>query len=140
GKDPDIHYGPVRLNEHTPHKKHHRHQLPFALLVMWPNFGFLMNLHFTGLNDLYFGNDRGNGMDFLKDRSWGSAVAAHKRAFRKYLPHYLKEYAFFPALAGPFFWKVALGNWLAATRRDLYSAATIYCGHVGEDVASHAEV
>ncbi len=78
-------------------------------------------------------------MDFLPDRSWKSALAAHKKALRKYLPHYLKEYVVFPALAGPFFWKVMLGNWLAATMRDIYSAATIYCGHVGEDVASYPE-
>lgn len=30
-----------------------------------------------------------------------------------------------------------LGNWLAETMRDVYSAATIYCGHVGEHVASY---
>jgi linoleoyl-CoA desaturase len=43
----------------------------------------------------------------------------------------------FPVLAGPFFWKVLLGNWLAETVRDVYSAATIFCGHVGEDVKSY---
>jgi linoleoyl-CoA desaturase len=36
------------------------------------------------------------------------------------------------------FWKVLLGNWLAETMRDVYSAATIYCGHVGDDVKSYA--
>jgi fatty acid desaturase len=35
------------------------------------------------------------------------------------------------------FWKVLLGNWLAETMRNVYSAATIFCGHVGEDVASY---
>src|SRR5262249_47340324 len=54
----------------------------------------------------------------------------------KYLPYYLKEYVFFPALAGPFFWKVLLGNWLAETARNIYTAATIVCGHVGADVQS----
>ncbi|MFN7951496.1 MAG: fatty acid desaturase [bacterium] len=139
GKDPDIHFGPVRLTEHTPFRAHHRAQLPFTVFFLWPNFGFLMNLHFTGLNDFYFGNDRADGMDFLPDRSWKTALTAHRRALRKYLPHYLKEYAFFPLLAGPFFWKVMLGNWLAATARDVYSAVTIYCGHVGEDVASYPD-
>ena len=43
------------------------------------------------------------------------------------------------SLAGPMFWKVLLGNFLAETLRDLYSAATIYCGHVGEDVAAYDE-
>ena len=55
------------------------------------------------------------------------------------MPYYLKNYVFFPLLAGPFFWKVLLGNWLAETMRDVYSAATIYCGHVGDDVASYPE-
>lgn len=140
GKDPDIHFGPVRLTDDTPFRAHHKGQLPFTLFFLWPNFGFLMNLHFSGLNDFYFGNDRTEGgMDFLPDRSRESAVKAHKRALRKYLPHYAKEYLFFPALAGPFFWKVMLGNWLAATMRDVYSAITIYCGHIGEDVAAYPE-
>ena len=62
---------------------------------------------------------------------------AFKAALRKYLPYYFKEFVFFPALAGPFFWKVMLGNWLSELMRDLYSAATIYCGHVGEDTKSY---
>ena len=55
------------------------------------------------------------------------------------MPYYLYNYVLFPALAGPMFWKVLLGNWLAEVLRDLYSAATIYCGHVGHDVASYDE-
>jgi linoleoyl-CoA desaturase len=97
-----------------------------------------MNWHFTGLNDLYSGNGRG-GMDFLDDRSWDTAVQAHKRAFRKYVPYYAMNYVFYPALAGPLWWKVLGGNWAAETLRDVYTAATIYCGHVGEDVARYPE-
>jgi linoleoyl-CoA desaturase len=37
------------------------------------------------------------------------------------------------------FWKVLLGNWLAETLRDIYCAATIYCGHTGEEVADFPE-
>ena len=51
--------------------------------------------------------------------------------------YYFKNYVLFPALAGPFFGKVLLGNWLAETMRDVYSAATIYCGHVGDDVQDY---
>jgi linoleoyl-CoA desaturase len=139
GKDPDIHFGPARLTEHTPHAPRHRFQLPFMLAVLAPNFGVLMNLHFTGLNDVYFGNGRAEELDILPDRSWKSVKEAHARAFRKWVPYYLKNYGLFPLLAGPMFWKVLLGNWMAETMRDLYSAATIYCGHVGEDVASYEE-
>jgi linoleoyl-CoA desaturase len=139
GRDPDIHFGPARLTEHTPHRPHHRFQHLFMVAVLAPNFGFLMNWHFTGLNDAYFGNGRPEGFDVLPDRSARSVKEAHRRALRKYAPYYLKNYVFFPLLAGPFFWKVLLGNWLAETMRDLYSAATIYCGHVGEDVAAYDE-
>jgi linoleoyl-CoA desaturase len=139
GKDPDIHFGPARLTEHTPHAPHHQVQLPFMVGLLAPNFAFFMNWHFTGLHDVYFGNGRHEQLDVLPDRSWKSIVVAHRRAFRKYLPYYLKNYLFFPLLAGPMFFKVLLGNWLAETMRDLYSAATIFCGHVGEDVATYQE-
>jgi linoleoyl-CoA desaturase len=139
GRDPDIHFGPARLTEHTPWTPKHDVQLPFMIGLLAPNFGFLMNWHFTGLNDVYFGNGRPEEFDVLEDRSWKSVKEAHKKALRKYVPYYLKNYVFFPLLAGPMFWKVLLGNWMAETMRDLYSAATIYCGHVGDDVASYPE-
>jgi linoleoyl-CoA desaturase len=137
GKDPDIHFGPVRLTEETPHRPHHKWQLPFTLFFLFPNFGLLMNLHFTGLNDVYAENGLPSKMDVLPDRSLRSIASAHWKTIRKYAPYYLKNYVFFPALAGPMFWKVLLGNWLAETMRDVYSAATIFCGHVGEHVESY---
>jgi linoleoyl-CoA desaturase len=139
GKDPDIHFGVARLTEHTPYRPAHRAQLPFMLAFLAPNFGFFMNWHFTGLHDYYFGNGRPEEFDVLPDRSWKSAKEAHRKALRKYVPYYLKNYVFFPLLAGPMFWKVLLGNWMAETLRDLYSAATIYCGHVGDDVEAYPE-
>ncbi|MFO0547177.1 MAG: fatty acid desaturase [Polyangiaceae bacterium] len=137
GKDADIHFGPARLTKETPHRWHHELQLPFMIGVLAPNFAFLMNLHFTGLSDLYSDNGLPEKLDFLPDRSPESARKAWRAALRKYVPYYLYNYVLFPALAGPLFWKVLLGNWLAETMRDVYSAATIYCGHVGPDVASY---
>jgi NADPH-dependent stearoyl-CoA 9-desaturase len=137
GRDPDIHFGPARLTEQTPWAPRHKWQLPFMVGVLAPNFGFLMNLHFTGLHDVFFGNGLGDhDLDVLPDRSPASRRLAYKRALRKWLPYYAYNYVLFPLLAGPMFYKVLLGNWLAETMRDLYSSATIYCGHVGEDVAS----
>jgi fatty acid desaturase len=139
GRDPDIHFGPARLTEHTPWQPVHRIQLPYMLGFLAPNFTFFMNLHFTGVHDVYFGNGRKEQFDVIPDRSWKSVKEAHWKALRKYVPYYLKNYVFFPLLAGPMFWKVLLGNWMAETMRDLYSAATIYCGHVGGDVAAFPE-
>ncbi|MFI5301255.1 MAG: fatty acid desaturase family protein [Polyangiales bacterium] len=139
GKDPDIHFGPARLTEQTPHSRKNLIQLPFMLGFLAPNFTFLMNFHFTGLNDAYWDNGLPSKFDVLKDRSPESVREAWRKSLRKYVPYYFKNYVLFPVLAGPFFWKVLLGNWMAETMRDVYSAATIFCGHVGEDVASYPE-
>ena len=141
GKDPDMNFGPARLTEQTPHNFAHRLQFPFLVAILGPNFYLFMNLHFTGLNDIYFGTGRKGGQVGKTDRSWKTVKAAHLTALRKFAPYYLKNYLFFPLLAGlmfwnlSMFWKVLLGNWMAETLRDIYSAATIYCGHTGEEVA-----
>ena len=132
GKDPDIHFGPARLTEQTPHRAWNRLAIPFVVTVLFPNFMLVINAHVTGLNDLFANTGRPEKLDFLPDRSWESALGACKKALRKYVPYYFKEYVFFPALAGPLFWKVMLGNWLAETARNVYTAATIFCGHVGD--------
>lgn len=136
GKDGDIHFGPIRLTEQTPHRPIHYLQVPLTF-VNAATFCAGMNLHFTGVADALGDNGLPHKLDFLKDRSRKSVRAAWRKAMRKYVPYYAKNFVFYPALAGPFFWKVLLGNWMAETMRDLYSAATIYCGHVGEDVADY---
>ena len=137
GKDPDIHFGMARLTTQTPHRWFNFLQLPFVAFVLAPNFTFLMNLHFTGLYDVFFDNGLPQKLDVLPDRSKKSVTSALRKSLRKWAPYYLKNYVFFPLLAGPMFWKVLLGNWMAETLRDVYSFATIFCGHVGEHVASY---
>jgi linoleoyl-CoA desaturase len=137
GKDPDIHFGPVRLTHQTPHRFRHYVQLPLTLGLLFPAAGFLMNLHFTGVLDALTDNGLESRLDVLPDRSRASVRGAFRRALRKYLPYYAKEFVFFPMLAGPLFWKVLLGNLLSEVMRDVYSAATIYCGHVGGDTKSY---
>jgi linoleoyl-CoA desaturase len=139
GKDADIHFGTVRLTTETPWSERNRRQLAMSLLVLFPNFAFVMASHFTGLNDVFLDNGRADKLDFLPDRSKESVRMAWRKSLRKYVPYYLKEYGLFPLLAGPLFWKVMLGNFLAALARDVYTAATIFCGHVGGDVESYPE-
>jgi linoleoyl-CoA desaturase len=138
GRDPDIHFGPIRLTEQTPHTEAHGRQAWWLLFVV-PTFGFGMNLHFTGVADVLADNGLSTKLDVLPDRKPETVRAAWKRALRKYVPYYAKNFGFYPALAGPLWWKVLAGNLAAETLRDIYSAATIYCGHVGEDVASWPE-
>ena len=122
GKDPDMDFGPVRLTARTPHRRDHYTQLLTAAFAA-SHFAAGMNLHFVGLVNPVGEVDR---------------EAAWKQAKKKYVPYYTREFGLFPALAGPFFWKVLLGNWMSELMRDLYSAATIFCGHIGEDVADYA--
>ncbi|PRP91345.1 Stearoyl-CoA 9-desaturase [Enhygromyxa salina] len=147
GHDADIHFGPVRLTEDTPHRFVHYFQLPFTLLILAPNFTALMNLHFTGVTDVWSGNGRG-GFDFIEERSPASIRDTHRRALRKFVPYFAKEYLMWPLIAsvvfgwwiGPLvFARSLVGNWLAERLRDLYSAATIFCGHVGEQTAAYPE-
>jgi len=139
GKDPDVDFGPIRLTSHTPHEATHRLQFLRTLLFLVPNFTAAMNLHFTGVSDLLRDNGHSNHFDVLQDRSPQSVRFALRRALRKYVPYYAKNYGLYPALAGPLWPKVLLGNWLAETMRDVYTAASILCGHVGADVASWPE-
>lgn len=135
GKDPDCRYGTVRLNAQVPYEPVNEHQDLHPLFI-WPSFSFNMAMHFSGMIDLY--TRRPEDYDVLEDRSWPSIVKAHRQAFRKLAPYWAKEYLLFPLLAGPMFWKVALGNWMAESLRSVYSAATIFCGHVGEHTADYA--
>jgi NADPH-dependent stearoyl-CoA 9-desaturase len=135
GKDPDTDFGPVRLTTQTKHTAFHRWQLPFALAVIFPLFALTINTHVTGLSEALA--PEGRPLHFLPDRSTASRRAAMKKALRKYVPYYLYNFVLFPLLAGPFFFKVLLGNVLAEVMRDVYSACTIFCGHVGHDVKSY---
>ena len=135
GKDPDTDFGPVRLTTQTDHVPAHRWQLPFALAVIFPLFALTINTHVTGLSEALA--PEGRPLHFLPDRSAASRRAALKKALRKYVPYYLYNFVLFPVLAGPFFLKVLLGNVLAEVMRDIYSACTIFCGHVGHDVKSY---
>jgi linoleoyl-CoA desaturase len=136
GADADIHFGTIRLNEHTPHRWWHRPQLSLSMLLA-SHFTFGMSLQFAGVLDVFPGNGRPESFDFIGERSPASVARAFGCALRKFARYYGREYVLFPALAGPFFWKVYLGNWLASTLRDYYTAATIFCGHVGENVKDY---
>jgi fatty acid desaturase len=58
---------------------------------------------------------------------------------RKSLAQYAKEYVFYPALAGPLAPKVALGNALAGTLRNVWTYAVIQCGHLTGTTSTFTE-
>jgi fatty acid desaturase len=138
GKDPDIHFGPIRLNQQTPWSPVHLVQLPVTIFAAM-NFTAAINIEYTGVSDLLIGNGQESKWDFVKDDSAATWRDSFTKLMRKWVPYFGMNYVFYPALAGPGFGKVLLGNWLADTMRDVYSAATIFCGHVGEDTSDFPE-
>jgi fatty acid desaturase len=139
GRDPDIHFGPIRWNEHTPYnEKAHAPQVRRMKMLM-THFAAGINLHVTGVADHLEGNGRPEKYDLMKEATPGSLRTSLRKAMRKFVPYYGKEFVLFPALAGPMFGKVVLGNLLTEMMRDAYSAATIFVGHVGDDVTDYEE-
>lgn len=140
GKDPDIHFGSIRLTDQTPYNGiEHRFQMFLTLFFLFPNFNLLMNLHVTGVVDFFHGNGRDSEFDIIKDRSEETRREVRKRAIRGFLGYHLYEFVLWPALAGSMWWKVILGNWIAEVMKNVYTAATIFCGHVGEYTATYDE-
>ncbi len=132
GKDPDLRLGPSRLSARVPYRWYHAIQ-PYGSVATWATFGLAIHLHATGFLDLYMHG--AETPEVVRDRSPETRRAVHRATIRKLVRHYGREYVFFPALAGPFFPKVLLGNVLSDIARNIYSGATIYCGHV--DAADH---
>jgi len=127
GEDPDLDFAGLRLSARVRYRRFHGLQ-PLSNLFTWFGFAASINLHVTGMIDIYL---RQGAPLALADRE-AKTVGAAKRAFwSKTLRYYGREYVLFPLLAGPFFWKPLLGNVLSEVGRDLYAAAVIYCGHVG---------
>ena len=61
------------------------------------------------------------------------------RMARKSVAQHGKEFVFYPALAGPFAPKVALGNALAQILRNVWTYAVIQCGHLPRATSTFVE-
>lgn len=127
GRDTDLSFGMLRLSPRVPYRRIHALQ-PVTNVLTWFNFANAINLHVTGMLDRALPEGAARSLPDDKPET----VRAGKRAFlRKFVRYHGREYVFFPALAGPLFWKTLLGNALSEVGRDLYAGAAVYCGHVG---------
>ena len=60
-------------------------------------------------------------------------LAQFRPVGRKMLRQIVKDYVFFPLLAGPFFLPVLLGNAVANVLRNVWTYTIIFCGHFTAD-------
>ncbi len=133
GRDPDLNYGLMRASEKVNWMPYHLIQVAQFFWTA-PVFLWVIGTYVTGLNDVIHGE---RGEDFAKvlpNRKLKTVAGALQKTLRKAVPYSLYNFALWPALAGPGWLKVLAGNLSADVLRNVYSAATIYAGHFGEDL------
>lgn len=121
GMDEDIGYGVLRIFPEQRWQPLHLLQplivVPFALLFQWG----------VAIQDVRLGR-------WLQRRMSTARMYAEARpVLRKAARQLLKDYVFFPLLAGPFFLPVLLGNMAANTLRSIWTFTVIFCGHFTAD-------
>lgn len=120
GMDRDVGYGILRMSEEQPwHPAYLFQPITNALLASFFQWG-------VALHDLETDNLRRG------ERKWSEVKDKWRRIRNKMGRQVLKDYVLFPALAGPFFLPVLLGNMTANFVRNLWSYAIIFCGHFPE--------
>jgi NADPH-dependent stearoyl-CoA 9-desaturase len=133
GRDPDLNYGGLRIAEQTPWLPGHLFQIGQFFWTA-PIFFWVIAAHATGLTDFTHPKDNPYYASVLPDRKLKTFFKSLKQTAKKMLPYSLRQFAFWPLLAGPFAWKVFAGNFTAEIIRNIYTAATIYAGHFGDDL------
>jgi NADPH-dependent stearoyl-CoA 9-desaturase len=133
GKDPDLSYGILRTTELIPWIPYHFIQVAQFFWTA-PFFLWVIATYVTGLTDLFQSMYGESYAKILPDKKPKTIAGALQITLKKMLPYSLYNFVFWPALAGPFWWKVLAGNLSAEMLRNIYSAATIYAGHFGDDL------
>lgn len=127
GKDRDYGYAVLRLSDDIPwHPLRSIQIVYFALLSTFFQWG-------VALHEMETEKLRDGTFDLEKKKPYIKAML--KKAGRQAF----KDYVFFPALAGPFFWKVMLGNGMANLARNLWASSIIFCGHFTEGAHTFTE-
>ncbi|HET8705247.1 MAG TPA: acyl-CoA desaturase [Pseudomonadales bacterium] len=120
-KDRDIGYGIARMFPEQAWKPSHLGQ-PIYILLLALLFEWGVALHDLELDRVVEGKTKLSGIK-------GKA----KSVFRKMRKQVLKDYVFFPLIAGPSFIPVLTGNLTANVVRNVWAFAIIFCGHFTEN-------
>lgn len=127
GKDRDYGYTVLRMSDEVPWHPLYRFQLvAYAFTSIFFEYG-------VALHELEFEKIRRGEIGILSKSNF------IKGFFKKASFQILKDYVFFPALAGPFFFKVAIANGLANLNRNLWASTIIFCGHFTESAQTFSE-
>ena len=127
GKDRDIGYGVLRMDEDQKWHPYYLGNPVYAtLLMLFFEWGVLMH-------DLEVENIR------TGRRTWADTKHLHPGMVRKVRNQTLKDYVLFPALTGPLFLPTLAGNVTANLVRNVWAFGIIFCGHFPAGVATFSE-
>ncbi len=127
GKDRDIGYGILRMDEDQKWRPYYLGNPLYAtLLMIFFEWGVL--LHDLEVEEIAAGR-----------RTWADTKHLHRGMIRKVRNQTLKDYVLFPALTGPLFVPTLLGNVTANLVRNVWTFGIIFCGHFPAGVATFSE-
>ena len=127
GKDRDIGYGVLRMDEDQPWHPYYLGNPVYALLLM-VFFEWGVAMHDLEVENIV------NGTRTLEDNK-----ALHAGIMRKVKRQTLKDHLLFPALTGPLFPLTLAGNVTANLVRNVWAFNIIFCGHFPAGVATFSE-
>ena len=123
GKDRDLGYGTLRISEKQRWYPQHRYNLLFTAMLAL-GFEWFVGVHDMQLDRYIIGKRKWR--DLTKTVEWQEFVLKARRQV-------LKDYVFFPLIAGPAFLPVFTGNLVANGIRNLWTFTIIFCGHFTEN-------
>jgi NADPH-dependent stearoyl-CoA 9-desaturase len=127
GKDRDIGYGVLRMDEDQEWKPYYLGNPVYAFLLMvFFEWGVMM--HDLELERIVAG-----------ERTWADTKHLHRGMIRKIRNQTLKDYVLFPALTGPLFPLTLAGNVTSNLVRNVWAFGIIFCGHFPAGVATFTQ-
>ncbi len=127
GKDRDVGYGILRMDEEQKWKPYYLGNPVYAFLLM-VFFQWGVALHDFEVENIVAGK-----------RSFKDTKPLHRGFIRKVRNQTLKDYLLFPALTGPLFPLTLAGNATANLIRNIWTFNIIFCGHFPAGVETFAE-
>ena len=127
GKDRDIGYGILRMDEEQEWRPYYLGNPLYATLLM---LGFEWGV---AMHDLEFERIMAG------EKTWAETKHLHAGLIRKIRNQALKDYLLFPALTGPLFPLTLAGNATANLVRNIWAFNIIFCGHFPAGVESFSE-
>jgi fatty acid desaturase len=124
GKDRDIGYGILRMDEDQKWRPYYLGNPVYAFLLM-TFFQWGVLLHDLEVENIWAGK-----------RTWKDTKHLHRGMIRKVRRQTLKDYVLFPLLTGPLFPLTLAGNATANLVRNIWAFNIIFCGHFPAGVQS----